>query len=285
MVKILVHQSLTLTEKGEPNQLGLQLVETLAAQYPISDEKLYSDEAFLEDIRSSLRGNKPGIVRKLVESCCGEQLKGINRFPDKETIFLLWGSGEAHWVSPYISPRRIEYDKVVWDRHFDDAKINEQYIMMGHIPSREGAWLTAERRANKNLKHAETINRKTGIYTRCNKKIHVSVDLDIVSGFPALPCWQHDKAQDGYRDVRGLTLDQTVAQILSAIDDNTIRRFDIGGLHLPRDEELKDYKKPGIFDPRDPEAFRFAVECYDRILDIAYRKAMKQEGETVNFDT
>jgi hypothetical protein len=280
MVKIIAHQSLTLTGNGGGNPLGTKLIQHLNSRFLISPEGICSNAFYRRDMENTNSQN-PGT--RYDWYICDVRKKHQNEIMaprDKEPVILLWGSGVWHFVSQYISLKNDKYHKVVWDRHYDDEKFDPQHAMNNFFPARTGLWLNFEGKYHQNCEDYVILNGKNPSCELQDQQIHGSVDLDVIRGFPAMFDWQFDKKekQSGKEsrliDNRGITLDELTESLVSVLSKNNLRRFDLGGLHHPTEGgDLSLANHPQIVNPSESkEALDFAIACYERVLSIAYER-------------
>ncbi|MBW2999665.1 hypothetical protein KY339_03255 [Candidatus Woesearchaeota archaeon] len=276
MVKIIAHQSLTLTEHGKENPLGVKLIQHLDSRFSISPQGICSNAFYLEDMEKTYCDDFATRFMWYAGDARDRHRDQIMIPRDKEPLILLWGSGECHFVSQYISLKRQKYHKVVWDRHQDSNRLQAQYSMIGLVLPRAGCWLDSEARYNKNCESSTVLNREDMSCELQNQLIHGSVDLDVVSGFPARCDWQVDEKKQGkktiYVDEKGITLDELTESLALVLGKNKPIRFDLGGLHLPVNGDKRRLpSSSNIADPlKSKEALDFAIACYERVLSIAY---------------
>ncbi|MBW3000037.1 hypothetical protein KY339_05175, partial [Candidatus Woesearchaeota archaeon] len=131
-----------------------------------------------------------------------------------------------------------------------------------------------------NCESSTVLNRDDMSCELQNQLIHGSVDLDVISGFPARYDWQVDEKKQGKKtihvDEKGITLDELIESLALVLGKNKPIRFDLGGLHLPTNGDKRRMPKRSnvsIVDPlKSKQAFDYAIACYERVLSIAYER-------------
>lgn len=127
---------------------------------------------------------------------------------------LIWGDGRCHHLSNILNvPGNVKY---VFDRHSDNAEggLGPEFDSHNSFSREEGLL----------LRICYGLGRMPRFYHYDHGKggdLHISVDLDILEGFPALPwmCTGETRLGD---------LEDKIGSLMR---DKMLMRFDIGGFH------------------------------------------------------
>ena len=218
--------------------------------------------------------------------------------PFEDNVALVWGSGFFHHYSVFLSPTK-EFMKSVDDAHADlgwqgtpsltgnPSQIIgialENYLAHNCRLFCMNKWIRyLEVRDNlkpdlieadfvgENFekKYLELHNSPSRfINSKINHPVHKSIDLDVVPGFPAMYKWQNDSGQL-------FSLEELKADLEKLCTSMSVIRFDVGGLHFPREGEEKRHDS-NINPLKDEKALQFAVNCYKVLLETYFNNCHK----------
>lgn len=198
-----------------------------------------------------------------------DQVKHI----DDEVAALLWGSGFQHDVSHLFSPKG-NFHKVIYDGHEDNVPRSGLHMGSHTVYTARLARckrvtvhvLPEDRKLQRYQKRAHRIGeiyrKHSNIDNTRGKRVHLSIDLDCIIGYPAHP--DHQRFEDC-----GFALDDVREGVRGVIAKNRVVRFDIGGLFLPGNKDLCRYEYQGMVhkaNPKDKGVFEFGANCYKALL-------------------
>ena len=129
-----------------------------------------------------------------------------------EPVMLIWGNGTMHHFSNTLNvPDSVKY---VFDNHDDDNhSVSEDYDSHNSFSMEQGVIVRVCRKIDRGSRFS--------IYDRSqgNGLMHISIDLDFVRGFPALP-WMSCGSTE---------IEQLAKYVVSLAKEQRLVRFDIGG--------------------------------------------------------
>lgn len=143
------------------------------------------------------------------------------RDPD-EPVMLIWGNGMMHHFSNILNiPSSVKY---VFDDHNDDNdSMVPAFDSHNTFSQRQGVILRVCRRLDREGSYSIYDHREG------NGLLHVSVDLDFIMGFPALP-WMSTGGND---------IGRLIGYISSLAQKHRLVRFDIGGYRELNNDEAR----------------------------------------------
>lgn len=238
---------------------------SLAVTKELKEDKKFSSLNFQELSISKLKGLKKR-----------EFASGLDSLPMYAA--LIWGDGENHHTSLAMSPR-AKFIKSVDDAHEDYVPINllcNSFLYASHN--------TVLALHNEFISEIEVIGLRNHPYTAevkgasgtvsfyahsgpsrlCTTNepmlVHKSIDFDVMQGFPAWRIWQQgEKFSKEF-------IENAFEGLCKA---HYVKRFDLGGLSLPNEDESKKYTELGLLNPiKDRKVFNYAVDCYKSMLSI-----------------
>ncbi len=208
--------------------------------------------------------------------------------PDQSTFpeycALIWGSGKDHDISLIMSPQ-TDFMKSVDDAHTDYTDgvstaitgVNEcvhNSILLHNYQHAKVVEVRGNLREDMKMVECGPKKEKKlylqhpraslfgGKKAEC--PIHKSIDMDVVPSFPARYDWQNNPGT-------GMVLEELNADLERVCTVNRVTRFDIGGLHFPKPEELEHYIGGKINPKENAQALSFAVLCYKTLLETYLR--------------
>ena len=136
---------------------------------------------------------------------------------------LVWGDGTNHHLSDLLNiPGSVKY---VFDNHQDGAEYGDApaYDSHNHFSKEEGVIVRVCYKSGPRLWFSIYDEREG------NGLLHISIDLDFLKGFPALP-WMSTGSNESASLYEALG---------SAMSKHRLVRFDIGGYHEQGDDRAE----------------------------------------------
>lgn len=186
----------------------------------------------------------------------------------KDYSVLIWGSGINHHLSYYFEPKGLFY-KSVDDAHLDLSTIpktdriecNNHLLASFRKKNCLGVEVITHHKGElgtiKTYLEKEIIHTRRPIYR--GKRVHKSVDLDVIAGFPAFIMYQERRCKP-FSDL--------IREFEFTLRQNDVVRLDIGGLHVHNSIIGKLGSFFGKQDSNCENVFNKAVETYAGLISM-----------------